>query len=63
MRQARLLLVDFDELHVLWDAIVRHRLSLDIGDPDFVTTVALADRIGELMSDEQHRLKEVSRGL
>lgn len=55
----RLLLLTYDELRVLWDALATFRRHLDIGDADFDGVRALHDRIGDLMADEFHRLRHL----
>ena len=54
----RLLLLSYDELRVLWDALLRHRLRLgdDPGDSDFETCLILNERVGDLLAVEYDRL-------
>ncbi len=47
----RLLLLSHDELLILWDALMRHRLALDPGDPEWEDMLQLLHRIGDLMSN------------
>lgn len=56
--RTRLLLVDLDDLRVLWDAVLRHRLSLDPGDFDLEVAQVLQERLGELLSEEWEHAKE-----
>lgn len=53
--ERRLLLLSLDDLYILWDALKRHRLAIDIGDPEFDDTVRLMDRVGELLADTYSR--------
>jgi len=54
----RLLLCSYDELCVLWDAIVRHKhlLADDPSDYYLELMVALEDRVGELLATQYDRL-------
>jgi hypothetical protein len=54
----RLLLCSYDELRVLWDALMRHRLHLgaDPGDTDLETAQRLNERLGDLLAVEYDRL-------
>jgi hypothetical protein len=54
----RLLLCSYDELRVLWDALMRHRLHLgdDPGDSDFEICLILNERVGDLLAVEYDRL-------
>jgi hypothetical protein len=45
----RLLLLSHDELLILWDALMRHRLAVDVGDPDFDDIVRMTERVEELL--------------
>lgn len=47
----RLLLLSNDDLLILWDALMRHRLALDIGDPELADTTILVERVGDLLAD------------
>ena len=51
----RLLLVSQDDLYILWDALMRHRLSIDTGDPDFDEVISLLERVGDLLADNIDR--------
>jgi hypothetical protein len=51
----RLLLVSQDNLYILWDALMRHRLMMDIGDPEYDDVVVLLERVGDLLADNIHR--------
>lgn len=46
----RLLLVDYDELLILWDALRDRKLAVDVGDPEWADVVRLQERVGELLS-------------
>ena len=52
----RLLLLSYDELLILWDALIRHQLALDIGDPEHDDIVLLLERVGELLTDSLDKL-------
>lgn len=54
----RLLLLSYDEVRVLQDAMRRYRVLLgeDPGDPDLETAVTLHGRLGDLLSVEYERL-------
>jgi hypothetical protein len=54
----RLLLLSYDELRVLWDALMEHRLRLgaDPGDADLATCQLLNERVGDLLAVEYDRL-------
>jgi len=54
----RLLLLSYDELRVLWNALLRHRLFLgnDPGDTDLEVAILLNERIGYLLAVEYDRL-------
>ena len=51
--EQRLLLVSHDELLILWDALMRHRLALDVGDPEHDDVVRLVERVGELLASSR----------
>ena len=53
----RLLLVSQDNLYILWDALMRHRLMMDIGDPEYDDTVRLLERVGDLLADNIHKAR------
>lgn len=52
----RLLLLSYDELVILWDALMRHRLAVDIGDPEFSDIVKLVERVDQLLEDARSKL-------
>jgi len=52
----RLLLLAYDELLILWDALMRHRLAIDVGDPEFDDVVLLIERVGDLLADSRKHL-------
>jgi hypothetical protein len=55
-RGPRLVLLTFDELCVLWDALARHRLFFeDPGDYDLEISQQLQERLGDLMADEYEK--------
>ena len=53
----RLLLLTYDELRILWDALWRHRLAIDVGDADHDDMVRTLDRVGALLADTHDRLE------
>lgn len=53
----RLLLVSQDELYILWDSLMKHRLTMDIGDPEYDDVIFLLERVGDLLADNIYKLQ------
>jgi len=52
-----LLLVSQDELYILWDSLMKHRLTMDIGDPEYDDVIFLLERVGDLLADNIYKLQ------
>lgn len=53
----RLMLLSYDDLLVLWDALYVFRCSsVTPGDPEFEEVVSLQERVGELLASEVDKM-------
>lgn len=47
---ATLLLLSYDELGLVWDALMIRYSMLDVGDPEYVDVKRLLERVGDLLA-------------